>query len=172
MVVRPCRECKASISTAARVYPQCGANRPTRSSSSVGRRLFLLALFTVVVLGSVGIYGAYRSDEEWLAAHPGQTPPDPTTGRPPLDHTKPWFSVQGWPLCPTKADLAALRENLANEAAHLLKERRPTGCIAAKDGWHLVEVDQDGSFDPDYLVRVTDLPGRPSLWIPNRGVRN
>jgi hypothetical protein len=89
--------------------------------------------------------------------------------RPLLDHAKPWFTRAGAPICATKEDLATLRENASLEFSHSLKERKPANCFAARDGIAVVEVDKDGSFDPDYQVR---LPTRALAWVPNRGLRN
>ena len=48
MAIRPCRECKAQVSTKAKVCPQCGVRDPTAGlkSRKMGSNLFALAYAT------------------------------------------------------------------------------------------------------------------------------
>ena len=93
----------------------------------------------------------------------------PAMAAPPLDHKKPWFTREGAPMCATKADLAALRENMVMEMNHSLQERKPASCWIARDGRPVTEVDHDGTWVPDYLVRLGD--GRLA-WTISVGLRN
>jgi hypothetical protein len=129
------------------------------------RKLFRYALLGLFVWGVVSVYRAYQSDEAWLAAHPDQLPPSNLTGRPPLDHTKPWYVLKGAPLCSTKQDLAALRDNAVLDQSKSLKERASAACFAAPRDMRVVEVERNGTFQPDYLVRLVEMPGNRLLGL-------
>lgn len=91
-----------------------------------------------------------------------------------LDHTKPWFIKPGSPICVTKQDLAALRDNAVMQSSGSLRERKQVACVGAtsidSDGdIPVTEVDRDGSFVPDYQVR---LPNGSKWWTPSYTLHN
>jgi hypothetical protein len=89
--------------------------------------------------------------------------------QPALDHAKPWYTRDGARGCASKEDLAIFRENAALQAKKSLQERKLAACWGLVEGQLVVEVDHDGSFQPDYLVRTES--GRLA-WVPSYFLRN
>ena len=75
-------------------------------------------------------------------------------------------------MCRTAEDLDALRDNLELDRTGSLKERKAADCIPSGEGLPAVEVDQRGSFEPDYLVRVRLPVGDRLFWVPRSAIRN
>lgn len=157
MALKPCRECKELVSTDATACPKCGARSPTsfvaEPAAAIGCLVVILLIGGAVAVGMIQDAVAPSHEKSPLL----------------LDHSKPWYTRAGWPLCATKGDLANLLDNLSLDEAKSLKERKWAVCIPAPDGMRVVEVEQDGSFAPDYRVR---LPSGALVWIPGGGVRN
>jgi hypothetical protein len=107
------------------------------------------------------LYGAYQKDEAWLAAHPGQVPPDPRTGRASLDHAKPIYAIAGSPICPSEAEVDAFRK------------RAPNSCERIPSDWPVANMERRGFLDPVYRVRFIGMGAKViEAWIPYEGLRN
>lgn len=136
--------------------PKCGVSRPTRRPPGKVRGALTLAAVLAVAWCAVTNMETGSSDK-------------PATSDAALDHSKPWFTRGPAALCATKEDLAALRFNAVLDNSGSRQERKFAACWGAADGDPVTEVDRDGTFQPDYQVRLSNgrLAWTSSIWLRN-----
>lgn len=156
MAIKPCRECKAAISTEAKVCPYCGATSPT--GPPLSSKIAGIGCLTVIVffVGIIAI-GSMSGDNDKNA----KPTVDPNTGRATLDFSKPLWAIKGSPICVSLDELEAYRRGAASR------------CLAVPTDWMVVQMDRNGILDPAYRVRFVGT-GSDIIdgWIPLRGLRN
>jgi hypothetical protein len=141
MALRPCRECKAMVSTSATTCPRCGVPSPYDLTMEPKRRKFGLKVFLALVglailrLAFSGPPGSNRSAGD----------PSANTSAPILLLGKPTFTKDGAPFCATKEGLADLLEHVRAGLKGIANGEY--GCVAMPADIPVTVLETDGIVD-------------------------
>jgi hypothetical protein len=121
MALVPCRECGASVSTAADTCPHCGVSKPAGSSKRGGGLIALIALGVLVfVMSKMTTSDHSRAPgpgEESQAVKDPETKPE--TKYTLYDKTRTYYSKNGVIACKTMDDLSRLAQLADDKMAQI-----------------------------------------------------